>query len=300
MMKVIAATAVLILGTVLYLRFPSQQESVSPPLWGAFAGSTVEEAEEFERKVGAPMQLRGVFVHWGNEREFPLALAPSLQGKTLVIYWEATDYNVEGVDQPNFSYDAILRGDWDTYVRTFAEQAKLYGGPVILIPFEEMNSDWYTWSGAANGNTPTDHIAAYRYLRDFFRDVPNVQFGWAVNHESVPDTPENSIAAYYPGDEYVDIVGVDGFNFDDPWQTFEEVFGSALDQLRVYEKPIFIFSMASAEGPGKAEWIRDAFTVQLPRHPEVRGWIWFNENKEKDWRVDSDPNSLKAFQEAVR
>ncbi len=269
-------------------------------LWGAYVGWEAEEGPAFEAKVGMPMQLRATFVHWGNDAEFPLHLTETTKDKTLVIFWEAMDYHVASIDQPRYSYAAILRGDWDIYFKTFAEQARIYGGPVILIPFEEMNGDWYPWSGTKNGNSPAQHIDAYRYIREFFRDTPNVKFGWAVNGDSVPDTAGNRIADYYPGDAFVDYVGVDGFNFGDPWMTFDEIYGSALQQLKTFKKPIYIFSMASADGPKKAAWIADALTAELPKYPEVKGWVWFNENKERDWRVWSDDASLEAFKKAIR
>jgi len=53
--------------------------------------------------------------------------------------------------------------------------------------------------------------------------------------------------------------------------------------------------MASAGGSAKAAWITDAYTVQMKKYPLLKGWMWFNENKEKDWRVNSDLASLAAF-----
>lgn len=286
-------------GTSVSSQARSSAVSTTKPLWGAFVGWRGEDETAFEKQVGAQMQMRAVFVHWGNERDFPMELKPSMGGKPLVIFWEAFDYEVEGAEQPRFSYDAILKGDWDDYFTEFANDAKRYADPVVLIPFEEMNGDWYASSGVKNGNTPAKHIKAYRYVHDFFKDAPNVQFGWAVNNTSVPETVENAIEHYYPGDAYVDIVGVDGFNFDNPWMTFNEIFGEAIVTLRQYKKPIYIFSMASADGPQKAAWIKDALTVQIPRYPEIKGWIWFNENKEQDWRVWSDEAALNAFKAAV-
>jgi endoglucanase len=184
-------------------------------------------------------------------------------------------------------------------MKSFAAEAKAYGGPVILIPFSEMNGNWFPWSGTLNGNTPAKMIQSYRHIHDLFVGAPNVKFGFAPNNGSVPDTAANSIQSYYPGDAYVDYVGVDGFNFGAPWETFDQVFGKSLNILSVYNKPIYIFSMASADGPNKAAWITDAFTVQIPKYKNIAGFIWFNENKERDWRVNSDPNSLAAFKAIV-
>jgi hypothetical protein len=97
----------------------------------------------------------------------------------------------------------------------------------------------------------------------------------------------------------VDYVGVDGFNFGSPWQTFSDVFSSSLSKLKSFNKPIYIFSMASAEGAQKASWIKDALTNIYAPNSGISGWIWFNESKEEDWRVWSDNSSLNAFKSAI-
>jgi beta-mannanase len=269
--------------------------------WGAYVGWRETDMATFESQVGRETKYQAVFIHWGNENLFPLYLSNTVKNKnkTLIIFWEATDYNITSVEQPRFSYDAILRGDWNTYITKFAGDAKAYGGEVIIIPFSEMNGNWFNWGGTVNGNTPEKHIQAFRYLEGFFKDIPNVKFGWAPNSDSVPDTANNQIELYYPGDSYVDYIGVDGFNFSNPWMTFDQIFSKPLSKLKAYNKPIFIFSFASAEGPEKANWITDALTVQIPKYPEIKAWVWFNERKEKDWRIWSDDASLQAFRNAV-
>jgi hypothetical protein len=269
--------------------------------WGAYVGWRESDMATFESQVGKETKYQAVFVHWGNENLFPLYLSPTVKdkNKTLIIFWEATDYNLTTTDQPRFSYDAITRGDWNTYLTQFAADAKAYGGPVIIIPFSEMNGNWFNWSGTVNGNTPDKHIQAYRYLRSFFSNASNVKFGWAPNSDSVPDVASNQLELYYPGNNYVDYVGVDGFNFSNPWMTFDQVFSKSLAKLKTYGKPVFIFSFATAEGAQKPAWITDALTVQIPKYPEIKAFIWFNERKEKDWRVWSDQASLDAFKKAV-
>lgn len=271
--------------------------ATSSPKWGFYVSWEPKKILALEQTLEKNPDQIAVFIHFGNENQFPTYLAPLIKekGETLVIFWEDTDYTVSGTDQPRFSYDAILRGDWDAYMRSFAANAKAYDAPVILIPFSEMNGDWFPWSGTKNGNTPQKAILAYRHVHDIFADAPNVKFGWAPNNESVPDTPENSMDTYYPGDAYVDIVGVDGFNPYNGCQTFDQMFAAPLASLATYNKPIYIFSFAAGEGASKAKWITDTFTKDIPKYPKIAGWIWFNENKEEDWRIDSDPNALAAF-----
>lgn len=278
---------------------PSLSLNKSYIKWGAYAGPSVNNAIDFQQKVGRHPSFLPIFIHWGNENKLPYQFTEYavLEKQTLVIYWEAMDYNDDKPENNNlFSYDQILNGTWDKYIKSFADSLKKYGHPVILIPFEEMNGDWYPWSVSKNNNTPEKHVAAYRYVRNFFKNVPNVKFAWVINNDTLPNNPQNQPSNYYPGNAYVDYVGVNGFNFGSPWQNFDEIFSKSISYLESLNEPIMIFSMASAPGPKKADWIKDA-TTYITSHPKIEGWIWFNENKEKDWPVWSDDNSLQAFRD---
>lgn len=288
---------VIIIIMAIFSIFKFKKDPVLTPVlrqlkWGVYTS----DYSNFKNKVPKKLDYLATFIHWGNENKFPDNIAKLAQTEkaTLVIFWEAMDYNNSNPIDPKYSYDAILEGNWDEYISDFAKSAKNYPGEIILIPFEEANSNWYPWSGTINGNSPSQHIAAYRYVRSKFNSVPNVKFGWDMNNESVPDTPDNKISLYYPGDAYVDYIGVNGFNFDDPWQDYSQIFTSVVNELSVFKKPVIIFSMASAPGPKKADWINNAIS-NIKNDIRIFGFIWFNENKEKDWTIWSDQNSLAAF-----
>ena len=67
------------------------------------------------------------------------------------------------------------------------------------------------------------------------------------------------------------------------------------------DKPLMIAETASTESGGdKAAWIRqDFFDEVLLRFPRVRAIIWFHENKETDWRVDSSSASLRTYSDVA-
>jgi hypothetical protein len=257
-------------------------------LWGAYSGDSAASFLDFENMVGQRPDMQAVFVGWHDV--FPLNTAVPLKknNQTLVIFWE----------QYGTSLDQIINGSQDSYIKEFARDARSYGGEVILAPLHEMNGDWNPWSGTVGNNTPAKIVLAFQHMHDLFPADPNIKWAWVVNNESSPDTPGNQIQYYYPGDDYVDYVGADGFNFGDPWQTYNEIFSKVLLRLKSYKKPIYIFSMASAEGPGKAAWISDTLQ-RIKSNPDIKGWLWFNENKEKNWLVNSDSKSLEAFRDAV-
>jgi hypothetical protein len=61
-------------------------------------------------------------------------------------------------------------------------------------------------------------------------------------------------------------------------------------------KPFMIGEFASSEvGGNKAAWITDAASRMQAAYPQLRAFVWFNYNKETDWRVESSTASLTAF-----
>ncbi len=257
--------------------------------WGAYVGDSRANLSEFEEKIGKPVSIRSVFYGVGDS--FPMQYKETIgeKGKTLLLFWE-----------PAFGYDTIIDGSKDSVIKKFAEEAKVYGYPVILSPFHEMNGNWSPWGYGVNGNTPEKFIVAWRKIRDIFSGVSNVKFALVFNSISKPNVAGNQFSDYYPGQSYVDYVGVDGFNFGTPWMSFNAIFNDSLTSLSKYNKPIYIFSIGSVPGPLKAGWIRDALGVQVYKYPLLEGWVWFNQNgHDGNWLIDSDPESLSSFKEVI-
>ena len=95
--------------------------------------------------------------------------------------------------------------------------------------------------------------------------------------------------------------------FGAPWATFDTLFdGEPADRMlsdiiaRYPGKPVIIGEFGSEEGAGdaKAQWIRAAF-ARLRSHPAVVGAVWFNMDKETNWRIDSSQQALAAYREVV-
>ncbi|WP_298237045.1 glycosyl hydrolase [uncultured Algibacter sp.] len=76
------------------------------------------------------------------------------------------------------------------------------GFPVVFRPLHEMNGNWFWWGTNTLNHSPSLYIDLYRLTVDYVKDrTNNVLFAWSPNW----DADE----AYYPGDDYVDVVGVD-------------------------------------------------------------------------------------------
>jgi beta-mannanase len=112
----------------------------------------------------------------------------------------------------------------------------------------------------------------------------------------------------YPGDAYVDVVGLSGFNAGKAlprswggWRSFGAIFDASLAKLATLapRKPVQISEVAtSAKGGSQSAWIKAMF-ADLAQHPEVRTVVWFDLNKQADWTLTS-PRAGQAFATALR
>jgi hypothetical protein len=197
---------------------------------------------------------------------------------------------------------AITNGSYNSYLSQNARVVKNLGYPIRISFAPEMNGDWTPWAIGKHGNTAESHKAAFRHVVQMFRNegVSNVQWIWAPNvYTPGALTPFSSM---YPGDAYVDILGLDGYNWGTSrpwtaWQSFSTVYTSSYrDLIAISNRPIVITEIASTElGGDKAAWITDMYATIRANFPHIQGFTWFNENKETDWRITSSPAARDAF-----
>jgi hypothetical protein len=255
-----------------------------------------------ESKLGKQIATVSIYKQFGLEFNDQLVLTDleyiGNSGKKLMVAWEPWDPR-EGMGQSRDYLVEITSGGVDGYINEFINRVVTYGNPVVVRFGHEMNGNWYPWGGR-----PEEYVRAYRYVVDKFRErgVGNVRFMWSINAESVPVEPISEVGKYYPGDGYVDVIGIDGFNFGTAregmeWRSFEEIFWSAYEYLAsTYSISIVVSEVASAEeGGSKVNWINEMFVALDNRFAIVDEVVWFNLLKEADWRVESTDQALKSF-----
>lgn len=269
------------------------------------------QLDEFVAAAGKSPAIIMDYRDWAHYPEFDRDLAERVRarGATLMLTWEPWDYT-GGPEQPTYSLRRIADGAHDGHIRRWARGIRSWGYPMFLRFGHEMNGDWNSWSEGVNGNRAGEYVEAWRRVHTIFQKerVSNVAWVWSPNVSYSGSTP---IGGLYPGDGTVDWVALDGYNWGDhhdewkSWQSFAEVFEASVAELIALapDKPFLIAETASAEevtedpadaGTRKTDWIDGMFDL-LGSRPEFRGLIWFNHDKEQDWRIQSTSRAAETF-----
>lgn len=209
------------------------------------------------------------------------------------------------VKQPNLY--SIIEGHMDGFFKQWAGHVKKMKGTVLLRILHEFNGNWYPWCVANNDKNPMLLVKAYRHIHNIFKSagVTNARFIWCPNSMSVPQEAWNDIMSAYPGDAYVDFVGLDIYNGAEKpplWRSFRkegiENYFTVTQQLA--HKTLFVCETASRErapgegaGQNKSEWIQQMSNALKYDMNKIKLLIWFNEKS--SFKLNSSGSAEKAF-----
>jgi len=298
-----------------------------------FSWATYDEAAS---KLGSQPSMVGYFGGWDEPFRANAVTRAWDRGTLPMLTWESRPIGSPNsqVEEPEYRLPDILgdpatgvAGKYDDYLHQYAKDIVATGMPLAIRLNHEMNGTWYPWSETTgkgesiNGNRPGDYVKVWQHVHDIFEQegannlvvwtwAPNIVNNLSSAHQSV-----EHLTGLYPGDAYVDWVGLSGYlrpaykpenNF-----TFEYTFDRSLDQLRaITDKPIILAEVGASEvGGQKPKWITSMFeALANPKNADVIGLSWFNlsvtsytegELATNDWRLDSRPESLAAFKAGI-
>lgn len=269
---------------------------------GAWLGTQPTDSgiKEFNQLQGRKLDIVHMFINWSTDFNFVRTYADPVyaNGATLLITWEPWEYDTV----------KISNGNADSYIKKMASDIKAYGKEIWLRPLHEANGNWYPWGiGDSNINTSETYKAAFRHIVDIFRNQGATNVKWVFNVNCSNVGTNSTFTSHYPGDAYVDYASIDGYNWGttqswgSKWQTFDEIFSSSYAAIKPFNKPIFIGEWASTEiGGDKAKWITDSFNTIKNSYDKIFAVIWFSENKETDWRINSSTAALNSYKNAVK
>jgi hypothetical protein len=233
-------------------------------------------------------------------------------GMLPMLTWESWDTNVTSNGaaawtQPDFAPAKIASGAYDAYIRASAQQIKNLDCPIALRLDQEQNGYWYPWAinTRGMGNTAAAYAAMWRHVWSIFNQVgaTNVLWVWSPNVQSLRHTGLPALSASYPGNRYVNWIGVDGYLFNNPHETFYERFQPTFTQLRSFvpNKPWVIAEVGVGTGARKPQQIHNVLAA-VARRKRLIGLNYFDTNKSTDasnWLFDETQSSLDAFKSGI-
>ncbi len=269
----------------------------------------------FEALAGKPSSLVSFFSPFADCSStpcsfynFPLTPMEDIRahGAIPVFSWSSQALP-SSLDEPDFQLADVVAGTYDDYIREFAEEAREWGHPFFLRFDWEMNGNWFPWSEGVNGNQPGEYVAAWRHVHDIFASVGATNATWVWCPMIDPGGKLGNLAGNYPGPEYVDWTGLDGYNWGPAhgaWTGFDEAYRSTYDAIAesiAPGKPLLIGEIGSTESGGsKAEWISEALAAIPTEYPQVRGVAWFDNFEDgMDWPIETSASAVRAFAAGV-
>lgn len=278
-----------------------------------------EKIFDLEDSLNTTFPLIQIYTAWGSkpEQQFPMLEAKTIStlGSIPVITWEpwVNDFDVKTMgltpemnNDKNSMYN-VSKGYYDSYIRSWAKKAKVFGKPFYLRLGHEMNDPTrYPWG--AEKNLSEHFIMAWRHVHDIFKEegVNNIIWVWSP-HLSYPP-----IKKYYPGDEYVDMVGCTVLNYGkaiswSDWWSFEEIFGTHYEELSSFKKPIMIAEFGSLpEGGDRSIWYKDAINLVYEKYKNVKALIFYNYSEDKtianrsfNWSINDDKKVIEELKKKI-
>ena len=274
--------------------------SIDADLDGALLGfstalNTKDRAPRFrqiETDAGRRYDIGHVFHAWDKAIPTDDDLMHLDEDRLLMISWNGTDTK------------QIAAGAHDDWIRTQAQAVRDLQDQVLLRWLWEMDGNrraGWVHSGA-------DYVAAWLHIRAIFDETgaDNAQFVWCPNEFLFWDGGDPD--AWYPGDENVDWLCADGYNWattvnSPEWASLTDIFGDFVAWAAPRNLPIMIgeTGVAEAEPGAKAAWLREFPAMLRTELREVDAVVYFDKDftefGHQDWQVDTSPESYEAWLE---
>ncbi len=295
--------------------------------WGIYVPQGVrdlhfDEVEKMEKTIDYSFDGMIEYLYYWEDFPTEGMNEAYAKGKTVELTVQCSTVMNEELDGWSPAFD-IIDGVRDEYIRNFARAAKEFGHPFLFRLNNEMNSDWTSYCASILMNDPEMYIELWqRYYRIFEEEgVDNAIWIFNPNDNTFPPCGYNDPKAYYPGNEYVQVFGVTGYNtgtyyaekYGEKWREFEELYDEAYELFATEfgAFPWIITEFASSSvGGDKVQWINNMFDV-LPKYQNIKMAFWYNN---ADWDpdypketvvsrpywLDENDEILKTFGDRVR
>jgi hypothetical protein len=273
---------------------------------------TGEALRQYEELTGKSLAWVYFSNDWFRGRSFPFQAASCIRSAgsipfiRLMLRSDSRHWRAEST----FTLANILAGEFDEDLRTWFRSARQFGSPILAEYGTEANGEWFSWNGVWNGGQRQDEYGdqgeadgperfrdAYRHIITLSRKegAGNILWVFHVNNGDAPAETWNRLEHYYPGDAWIDWIGVSVYGAQKPmekaWPQFRDLMNLVYPRLRALApaKPVVVCEFGATQGNplgNQESWARAALLdLADGTWAAVIGFSWWNEG----WRNDTDP-----------
>ncbi|MGX1909670.1 glycoside hydrolase family 26 protein [Streptomyces phaeochromogenes] len=247
------------------------------------APTSMKPVDAYTRMTGKQPNLVEYYAAWGDGFDATGVRNAWNEGALTLMSWEPFDVTLAD----------IAAGKQDAYLKKYAAAVRKLNLPVVIDFADEMNGHWEKWG--TKYATPKQYVAAWKHIHDTFTDAGASNVIWAWTPNVINPIKNIDLKPYYPGDGYVDWVGVVGYFTIEQDNSFKSVFGPTLDEIRTFtKKPVLIAETAAEPGERRRADVRNLF-AGVEEDDNILGFVWFDHKKRADWRLEVSPLALKEF-----
>ena len=304
-----------------------------PDFGGDETDITAQRITSFEALAGKDITWACFSQLWFESMAYPYDQVHTIHDTGVIPYirMQPRSTRDEYVRETVYTMDNIIAGQFDAELRQWARDAKADGIPLCVEFCVEVNGQWFPWNGFWNGggtttgygdptypDGPERYRDAYRHVIDLFRSehVSNITWFFHTTSYAEPDEAWNDPKYYYPGDDYIDWIGVSVYGALYPAQNYWDTFDETLTDNNAVQKLLEIsntkpfalleFGVTDFHPLGsKPQWLTEAFdsilTDRYIHFSAINYWHenWDNNGSMTTLRIDSSPASLTTFQNLI-
>jgi hypothetical protein len=247
------------------------------------APDSITPAEHFASWVGGKPNIIGQYLAWGTSFDTAAASHAWSYGAMDFVVWEPW----------NTSLAQIAAGASDAYITRFATAVRALNVPIALSFGHEFNGNWYPWG--TGDATPAQFVAAWQHIHDLFATAGATNVIWIWDPNDILTAPSLKLKSYYPGDGYVDWVGVTGYFSQNGPNSYSGLYLPTLEEIREFtQKPFIIAETAVEPGSAQSQSLTNLFQA-VEQHADIVGFVWYDFDVNGDWRVENRPAIMSQF-----
>ncbi len=239
------------------------------------------------------ISIEHVFIDWNMPPERTVASLRAAEARNRSLMVSLEPFPRAGQVAETYVND-LLAGRYDGLLAAHCA-ALAAADVVVFLRFAhemDLNNGRYAWSGLSAAS----YVAIYRHAVRLCRSLaPGLSFIWSP-------AGNEGLTAYYPGETFVDMVGLTLFGLE-PWEelaygrgrSFAEALAEKYRRIEGFGKPVTIAEFGVCGTPAyRARWLADAGRDGRRLFPLLHSLIYFNDREPYRWPKAGAPHRISG------